>query len=47
MTLSEELYWCAYNDDHTRMAALLARGVDVNTSDYDKRTPIHIAVGVV
>ena len=40
---TEELYWCAYNDDPVRMAALLSRGVDVNAIDYDKRTPIHIA----
>lgn len=34
---------CILNSDITGLEALLKQGVDINSTDYDFRTPLHIA----
>lgn len=40
--MTEFLYACAENDLHT-VKRMVVGGVDINTSDYDKRTGLHVA----
>lgn len=38
-----ELIWAASTGDLTEIRRLIAQGVPLNTADYDRRTPLHLA----
>jgi hypothetical protein len=38
-----EMLWAAYDNDIDAVRELVSKGVDVNVSDYDGRTALHIA----
>ena len=38
-----QLFWAAHYGDTEKVRAIIASGVDVNSQDYEKSTPLHVA----